>query len=96
MVASGLTPSASARPIVIAPLGDSALAAGLSIATALRGAGRCVELVAGRVSLKAALRHADRIGAQSVLMIGADELSAGRGSIRDLERRTDQIGRAHV
>ena len=90
MVASGLTPSASARPIVIAPLGDSAWAAGLSIATALRGAGRCVELVAGRVSLKAALRHADRIGAQSVLMIGADELSAGRGSIRDLERRTDR------
>jgi histidyl-tRNA synthetase len=90
MVASGLTAGPSARPIVVAPLGDSAWAAGLSVATALRGAGRQVELVAGRPSLKSALRHADRIGAQYVLMIGAEELSAGRGSIRDLERRADR------
>jgi len=90
MVASGLTAGFSTRPIVVAPLGDAAWAAGLSVATALRGAGRQVELVAGRPSLKSALRHADRIGAQYVLMIGAEELSAGRGSIRDLERRADR------
>jgi histidyl-tRNA synthetase len=90
MVASGLTAGATPRSIVVAPLGTEAWAAGLSIASALREAGRRVELVAGRPSLKSALRHADRIGAQHLLMIGPEELSAGRGSVRDLEGRVDR------
>ena len=90
MVASALTVDTPARPIVVAPLGADAWAVGFSVATALRQAGRRVELVAGRPSLRSALRHADRIGAQQILMIGPEELSAGRGSIRDLERRVDR------
>jgi histidyl-tRNA synthetase len=90
MVVRDLPSAPAARAIVVAPLGESAWGAGLSVATALRGAGRSVELVAGKPSLKSALRHADRIGARYVLMIGAEELSAGRGSIRDLERRADR------
>jgi histidyl-tRNA synthetase len=89
-VASGLATGASPRPIVVAPLGSEAWAAGLSVASALREAGRRVELVAGRPSLKSALRHADRIGAQHLLMIGPEELTAGRGSVRDLEGRVDR------
>jgi histidyl-tRNA synthetase len=90
MVAEGLERPHAAPPIVVAPLGEGAWAAGLVVTGALRRAGRRVELAAGRASLKSALRHADRVGAHQVLMIGADELSVGRGSVRDLERRTDR------
>jgi histidyl-tRNA synthetase len=90
MVAAALAPEGVPRPIVVAPLGAEAWAAGFAVATALRQAGRRVELAAGRPSLKSALRHADRIGAQQILMVGPQELSAGRGSIRDLERRVDR------
>jgi len=78
------------RPAVfIAPLGDEAWATGLAVATELRAAGRRVELAAGRRSLRAVMRQADRTGARHVLIIGADELTSGRGTVRDMKRKAD-------
>ena len=78
------------RPAVfIAPLGDEAWATGLAVATELRAVGRRVELAAGRRSLRALMRQADRTGARHVLIIGAEELTSGRGTVRDMERKAD-------
>lgn len=90
MVADGLTGTPQNLPIVIAPLGAAAWGVGLRVATTLRQTGQRVEIAAGRPSLRAALRHADRAGARHVLIIGADELAAGRGSIRDMELKVDR------
>ena len=89
MVARGLAEPAGRDRVFIAPLTDTARAVGLRLATRLRAAGQSVELAAGGRSLKALMRHAHRAGAGRVLIIGADELSAGRASVRDMKRKTD-------
>lgn len=90
MAAEGLAARTQVMRIVIAPLSEAAWGTGIRVATELRRAGQQVEVAAGRASLRAALRHADRIGARHVLIIGPDELAAGRGSIRDMELKTDR------
>ena len=63
-------------------------------ASALRRAGRGVELVLG-VPLKRALRNADRAGAARVHLIGPEELLRGAVKVRDLatgEERDQPLG----
>ena len=63
-------------------------------ASALRRAGRGVELVLG-VPLKRALRNADRAGAARVHLIGPEELRRGAVKVRDLatgEERDQPLG----
>jgi len=75
--------------VFVAPLTDDARSVGLCLATRLRGRGKSVELAAGGRSLKALMRHANRSGAHLVLIIGADELSARRATVRDMRQQTD-------
>jgi histidyl-tRNA synthetase len=90
MVAERLTTALPEGCIVVAALTEAARTPGLVVTTLLRRAGRPVDLEAGGRSLKAVMRHADRLGASYVLIIGDEELAAGRGSVRDMERKVDR------
>jgi histidyl-tRNA synthetase len=78
------------RPeFVIAPLGAEAELAGVTLAHRLRRDGARVEVEPGERSLKSQMRHAGKLGARWVLIIGADELASGTLSVRDMEARID-------
>jgi histidyl-tRNA synthetase len=59
------------------------------MATRLRAGGLHVVLEPAGRSVKALLRTADRRRARLAVLLGGDELAAGRGTVRDLARRTD-------
>jgi len=75
--------------LFIAPLGESAEGHALSVAHRLRQAGYHVELDGGGRGLKAQMRRADKLGARYVLILGEQELAAGKGTIRDMQAKTD-------
>ncbi len=75
-----------ARPeldLFIAPVGEAALEHAALLARDLRRAGLAVEL-SFDVRLKRALEAAHRLGAPRVLIIGEDEIAAGRYTLRDM------------
>ncbi len=72
----------------IAALGDAALRRAMSLATALRGRGLRVEVLAPGRGLKELMRRADRIGARYAVIIGDDELARGAVTLRDLAAST--------
>ncbi len=74
---------------LIAPIGHAAAPAALAIARRLRGALHVVELESSSRRLKAQLKRADRSGARYAILIGDDELEAGRATLRDLAERRD-------
>jgi histidyl-tRNA synthetase len=49
---------------------------------------RCELESAGR-SVKSAMRRADKLAARFAVLIGEDELRAGRATVRDLRRQAD-------
>ncbi|HJX34518.1 MAG TPA: histidine--tRNA ligase [Desulfatiglandales bacterium] len=53
----------------------------------LRRSGIHVEAEYGLKGLKAQMKRADRLGAKRTLIIGDDEVSAGRGILRDMETK---------
>ncbi len=78
----------------IAVLGNEAEREGFRIAEALREAGHRVEQNYGGASLKSQLRKADRIGAEFALIIGDNELKAGKvqwKNLRNSEQGTVEI-----
>ncbi|HLK12064.1 MAG TPA: histidine--tRNA ligase [Candidatus Binatia bacterium] len=75
---------------VILPLEERAVGPGLALATRLRHAGVHVGLEPAGRSLKALLRTADRQRARLAVILGGDELAAGRATVRDLARREDE------
>ena len=75
---------------VVLPLGDEAVGPAFDLATRLRAAGLAVGLEPAGRTLKALLRTADRHGARRAIIVGEDELRAGRATVRDLERRIDR------
>ena len=78
----------------IATLGNEAERAGFRIAEALREEGHHVEQTYGGASLKSKLRRADRIGAEFAIIIGDDELKAGKiqwKNLRNGEQGTVEI-----
>lgn len=76
--------------LFIAPLGEAAEGQAFSLAHRLRHTGYRVELESGTRGLKAQLRRADKLGARYVLILGDQELAAGRGTIRDMQAKTDR------
>jgi histidyl-tRNA synthetase len=62
----------------------------LSLTTRLRDQGIAAGLEPVGRSLKALLRTADRRGARLAVIVGEDELRAGRASVRDLVRHEDR------
>src|SRR6185436_16692079 len=80
-----------AAPVaVILPLTDVAIRPALGLARRLREQGVAVELEPAGRSLKALLRAADRRGARLAVILGEDELRAGRATVRDLLRHEDR------
>jgi histidyl-tRNA synthetase len=81
----------SASPdLFIAPLGAAAEGQAFSLARRLRQVGHRIELESGGRGLKAQMRRADKLGARYVLILGENELAAGKGTIRDMQAKTDR------
>jgi histidyl-tRNA synthetase len=57
----------------------------MSVATSLRSTGKSVDLVLEDKRLKWAFKHAERSGAQRLVMIMPDEWKEGKVKIKDLE-----------
>jgi histidyl-tRNA synthetase len=78
------------RPdVCVIPLTPTAAVAAFQIAHRLRLAGMRCELEASGRSLKSAMRRADKLGARFALLLGEDELVAGKATLRDMHRQTD-------
>ena len=85
--AAGVAPTAP--EFVVAPLGAAAELAGMALAHRLRRAGVRVDVEPGERSLKSQMRHAGKLGARYVIILGEDELAAGRVTVRDMAARQD-------
>ena len=72
------------RPIVIVPMGDGMEIEALKLASELRAQGHYVEYgFKGRVGQR--LKRASQQRARFALMLGEDELAAGKVQLRDLD-----------
>ena len=81
----GITvPSLARPPVFVAYVGDAARDEAVNLAAGLRWAGVGVIGVAGDKSLKAQLRQANSLGASYTLIIGDEEIAAGRVVLRDM------------
>ncbi|MCQ2414267.1 MAG: histidine--tRNA ligase, partial [Clostridia bacterium] len=73
-----------APELYVAALGQNAQVKALGIVERLRAAGTFAECdVVGR-SLKAQMKYANKLGAHYTLIIGDDELAAGKAQLRDM------------
>jgi len=93
-LAMATAPAAAAGPTVVTvlPLEERAVEAAFRLAAGLRAADLAVVVEAPGRSLKALLRTADRRGARLAVLLGADELAAGRATVRDLVAHADRKG----
>jgi histidyl-tRNA synthetase len=89
MVAPERPGEGSALAAVILPLEPSAVGPALTLATRLRDQGIAVALEPPGRSLKALLRAADRRRARLAVILGEEELRAGRATVRDLLHHED-------
>jgi histidyl-tRNA synthetase len=90
LVAAAAPPVAAGPAAVILPLTEPAIGPALGLATRLRHQGLTIDLEPTGRSLKAMLRTADRRGARLAVILGEDELRAGRATVRDLVRHEDR------
>jgi len=70
--------------LFIAALGDEPRSWAFVTAQKLRKAGLWVEMSARAASLKAQMRRANKTGAARVLIVGGEELGAGRAPLKDM------------
>jgi histidyl-tRNA synthetase len=75
--------------VFIAPLGTAAESQAFALARRLRLAGHRVELESGDRGLKTQMRRADKLGAPYVVIVGENELAAGKGTVRDMRAKVD-------
>jgi len=74
--------------LYVAALGDAAGIKALEITERIRRAGKICECdIVGR-SLKAQMKHANKIGAEYTLIIGDSEIEAGRAQLRNMKDGT--------
>ena len=72
------------RPIAMVPIGEAAASEALKLTEQLRRAGFVVELgFSGNI--KKRMRRADQRNARAAVLLGDDELAAGRATVRDLD-----------
>jgi histidyl-tRNA synthetase len=76
--------------LFIAALGDKAVNLCFQWGIELRKNGVSVELEYSPKGLKAQMKHADRLRAKKVLIVGQDELEKGIGILRNMETREQQ------
>jgi histidyl-tRNA synthetase len=82
------TPAAP-RPIAVVPIGDGTILPALQLAEELRAAGHHVELgFRGKVGQR--LKRAAQQNARHAILLGEDELAAGKVVLRDLDRGEQQ------
>lgn len=76
--------AAPERLVFVAAIGAAGSRTGIRILDALRAAGVRADTDLRGASLKAQLRHADRLGASFVVIIGDDEVAQGMALIRNM------------
>ncbi|RBM05423.1 histidine--tRNA ligase [Novacetimonas cocois] len=76
---------AAPRPVVVVPVGDDAVTAGLTVLQALRGAGIRAE-TSYRGNTKRRMERANRLNATHAIVIGEDEVARGVAQVKDLDR----------
>ena len=79
----------STPDLFIVPLGVAAESRAFSVARRLRHGGYRVELESSSRGLKAQMRRADKLGVRYVLILGENELAAGKGTVRDMQAKSD-------
>ncbi len=86
MTASGVTVGDKKQPLLyIASMGAAAAEKAFAIAARFRAAGQWAESdIVGR-SLKAQMKYADKIHAQYTLILGDNELAAGRAQLKNMQ-----------
>ncbi len=89
--AAGVEPGAShGVAAYVAAVDESCRDAAFALAMALRDAGIAAELDHRARSLKAQFKHADKLGARIVVVLGPDELTAGEATVRDMETKEER------
>jgi histidyl-tRNA synthetase len=76
--------------LFIVPLGEAAESRAFSVAHRLRQGGYRIELESGSRGLKAQMRRADKLGVRYVLILGENELAADKGTVRDMQAKSDR------
>jgi histidyl-tRNA synthetase len=80
-----LAPGAGTGPrVVVVTLGEGTSEVGARLAARLRRAGVSATMTYGGRSMKAQMRHANRVGAELALIVGERELADGVVELRDL------------
>jgi len=90
LIASDLPPAVTATDAVVAPLGESAIEAGLVLARDLRAKGIRCEIDTRGSGLRSQLRRANSLGARVVLILGESELAEGAVQVKDLDAHTEE------
>jgi len=87
----GLMPelSASVQDVVIALGGPDMQVAATSVATQLRAQGRCVDLVIESKKMKWAFKHAERLDAARLIIVGENEWQNGTVRVKQLATREE-------
>ena len=70
---------------IVIPLDKGMRPAAMAVASRLRASGRAVDLVLDDKRMKWAFRHAERTGAQRLVMVMPEEWQAGKVRIKNLE-----------
>ena len=70
---------------IVIPLDKGLRPAAMTVASRLRASGRSVDLVLDDKRMKWAFRHAERTGAQRLVMVMPEEWQAGKVRIKNLE-----------
>lgn len=75
--------------VLVAPMIAEAAAGAQSVARRLRSIGMKVEVGASDKKLKAQLKRADKLGVKYAVLLGSEEMAAGRATVRNLSGRSD-------
>lgn len=77
-------PSPGKGPIAVVPVADAQARMAIELAERLRGAGFAVDLgYSGNVGKR--MKRANKMGAVAAIMLGEDEVAAGRATVRDMQ-----------
>lgn len=83
--AAGREEPAPRGPVAVIVFSQDDMAHYLAAVSELRNAGLAAELYLGRAGMKAQMKYADRRNAPAAIMLGGDEIAAGKVTIKDLD-----------
>ncbi len=85
LAASGRMELRPRGPVVVIAFSEDDMAVYFAAAAELRAAGVPAEVYLGRAGMKAQMKYADRRDAPAVIILGGDEIAAGKVTIKDLD-----------